>query len=90
MKPCIGLPTEAVDTCAHAYDLGGPFCDATPTVHLLVDADGWGTVALASCTHHAPIARETGAVLAEHPYEALCAGDDDCWSSTPPTQGDAR
>lgn len=81
-RPFAGLPTDpAGHLCAYAADIDAPGCEQLCTLHIAVDAPGWGTISLVACDRHAPIARACGDQLGEHPYEAECATTD-CWAGT--------
>lgn len=76
--PFVGLPTATTGGCAFSADLDSPSCGEPPTIHLAVRSPGWGTVSLASCPNHAPIARASGTVLGVHPHLPACETTD-CW-----------
>lgn len=73
--PYVGLPTTADLICGYGgLDITSTTgCTEPPTVHLAVDAPGWGTVGLATCARHEPIARASGNVIGAHPYGPSCA-----------------
>jgi hypothetical protein len=78
-SPFAGPPTVATGGCAFSATITTPHCGQPSTVHIAVDAPGWGTIAFASCDDHAPIARACGELLGEHPYRAECDATD-CWA----------
>ncbi len=78
--PGVGDQAEATWTCS--YKGSSPAqpaeCDRDATTHVMVMAEPWGLVSLASCTFHAPIARVSGVLVAEHAYVPDCIVTD-CW-----------
>lgn len=68
----VSLPTEGV-TCAYSPALDVPACGIEPEVHLIVDTEEWGLVALFSCKAHCAFAITSGYVVRAHFFTAACA-----------------
>lgn len=75
--PYLG-PAPAGPGCAHAITLDHHPCGRDPVVHVAVFTDAAGLVQLPSCRRHAAIARASGDLIAEHPYEPRC-NTGGCW-----------
>lgn len=82
-EPYVGLPATDTGICGFGgADITGPGCTEQPTRHLLVRAAGWGDVALSACLRHEPLARASGLVLDEHPWDAaMCGGETEVWEA---------
>lgn len=79
--PFVGPPvTVQDDRCAFAPDLDQPKCGQRAITHLVVRSVGWGVVGLATCADHEQVARLSGEVLNEHPYDDPCQYmTGECW-----------
>lgn len=79
--PRVGAETDEYRAvCVYSPSPGDPQCDAPATLHVQVDCDPYGVVALAACPQHAPIARASGRFIEEHVYEGYCGLPGTLWS----------
>lgn len=81
-EPFVGLPTTLAGGCAYSADLDSESCGQPSAVHLAVRSEAWHIVALATCARHESIARATGEVLDEHPFQPQCEAVE-CWTVVP-------
>lgn len=80
MKAWVGEEsTEYRAVCVYSRRPGAPKCGAVAAVHVLVNDGTYGVVALASCETHAPLARATAPLVAEHVYEGVCGFPGTLW-----------
>lgn len=80
-EPRIGGPSmEHRPVCGFALTETSPPCTSDATVHLMMEAASWPPIGLASCDDHLPVARASGTVLGEHPYDpGLCGMPGTVW-----------
>lgn len=72
-RPEVGLPATApTNECAYALDIDAPTCGAPATLHLVAQSLAWGLVGMSACDQHAPVARASAEILAEHPMGVEC------------------
>lgn len=76
----VGPDNDHRPVCSYIPTGGGATCGTPATVHLWVARSPSGGVRLAACDPHAPIARATGPVVQEHPYQGLCDLPGTVWS----------
>lgn len=74
MEPGVGGPSgDYRAVCAYTGSRDGEHvCGEPAAVHLMVNDPAWGTIGLAACDRHAPVARVAGVVLGEHEHSGLC------------------
>jgi hypothetical protein len=82
--PYVGEPSnEHRAVCVYAPTPAGPKCDQPATVHVMVDSDRWGRVALSSCDDHRGVALASGTAIDEHPHQLLCGLPGTLWMFPP-------
>lgn len=77
------LSTEYRAICVYALKPGDPRCGEPATVHVMVDCEEYGTVALAACGAHRSIARAAGAPVDEHVFAGYCGMPGTIWMFPP-------
>lgn len=74
VEPFIGLPSDDLSgRCGYALDIDQPGCTSPATVHLRVQSQAWGVVAMSACDLHLSIAESAATVLDRHPYGPGCS-----------------
>jgi len=68
----------------HGRSPADPRCTKPAVRHLMIQDPGhYGTVSVATCAEHEPIARASGTVLREHEHEAVCGWPGSVWLGLP-------